>query len=151
MKTSGPMNSCQTPPPDSARPAEPCPAPPKKRVLVVDDDAAVTRLLKLNLEQASAYEVRIENAAPHAIRAAEEFRPDLILMDVLMPGIDGGQLAGRFQDNPKLKSIPIVFLTGTATKSEVRQRGGVIGGLNFLAKPVDVAELVGCLRRHLGQ
>jgi len=81
---------------------------------------------------------------------AEEFQPDLILLDVMMPGIDGGELASRFQDNPKFKNVPIVFLTAAATKSEVYARGGNVGGLPFLAKPVEISEVVACLKKHLG-
>jgi len=122
----------------------------KKRILVVDDEASITRLLKLNLEQTNEYLVRTENDSNKAMAAAEEFRPDLILLDVMMPGIDGGELASRFQANPKLKRVPIVFLTAAATKSEVYMRGGKVGGLPFLAKPVELAEVIACLKQHLG-
>jgi CheY-like chemotaxis protein len=124
--------------------------PEKKRILVVDDEASITRLLKLNLEQTNEYEVRPENDALAAVAAAEEFKPDLILLDVMMPGLDGGELAARFQAHPRLKSVPIVFLTAAATKGEVYARGGKVGGLPFLAKPVEIAEVVACLKRHLG-
>jgi DNA-binding response OmpR family regulator len=123
----------------------------KKRILVVDDEPSITRLLKLNLEQNNEYEVRAENDSETAVEAAEEFRPDLILLDVMMPGLDGGELASRFEANPKLKNVPIVFLTAAATKSEVYARGGKVGGLRFLAKPVEISEVVACLRQHLGQ
>ena len=110
----------------------------KKRILVVDDEPSITRLLKLNLEQTNDYEVRAENDAEAAMAAAEEFKPHLILLDVMMPGLDGGELASRFQANPRLKSVPIVFLTAAATKGEIYARGGKVGGLPFLAKPVDI-------------
>jgi CheY-like chemotaxis protein len=122
----------------------------KKRILVVDDEASITRLLKLNLEQTNDYEVRAENDALAAVAAAEEFKPHLILLDVMMPGLDGGQLASRFQASPKLKAVPIVFLTAAATKGEVYNRGGKVGGLPFLAKPVEIAEVVACLKQQLG-
>ena len=122
----------------------------KKRILVVDDEASITRLLKLNLEQTNEYEVRPENDALAAVAAAEEFKPHLILLDVMMPGLDGGELAARFQANPKLKSVPIVFLTAAATKGEVYARGGKVGGLPFLAKPVELSEVLACLKRLLG-
>lgn len=121
----------------------------KKRILVVDDEASITRLLKLNLEQTNEYEVRPENDALAAVAAAEQFKPHLILLDVMMPGLDGGELAARFQANPKLKSVPIVFLTAAATKGEVYARGGKVGGLPFLAKPVELSEVVACLKRLL--
>ena len=123
----------------------------KKRILVVDDEPSITRLLKLNLEQTNDYVVRAENDSEMAVAAAEQFHPDLILLDVMMPGLDGGELASRFQANPKLKSVPIVFLTAAATKSEVYARGGKVGGLAFLAKPVELSAVLACLKQQLGE
>ena len=123
----------------------------KKRILVVDDQAANTRLLKLYLEQTNRYEVREENAPKTAVSTAESFHPDLILLDVMMPGVDGGELASRFQASHKLKDVPIVFLTATVTKGEVVAGGGQIGGFPFLAKPVVLSEVTACLKRLLGE
>ncbi len=122
----------------------------KKRILVIDDEASITRLLKLNLEQAGNYLVMTENKATTAVSTAETFRPDLILLDVMMPGMDGGEVASLLGSHPRLKTVPIVFLTAAATKGEVRERGGQVGGHPFLAKPVDISEVVACLERHLG-
>ena len=122
----------------------------KKRILVVDDEPSITRLLKLNLEQTGDYVVATENVPQAALATAEEFRPDLILLDVMMPDLDGGDLAGAFQTSPTTKGVPIVFLTATITREEVRARHGLVGGLPFLAKPVNLHEVLGCLERHLG-
>jgi DNA-binding response OmpR family regulator len=121
----------------------------KKRILVVDDEPSITRVLKLNLEQTNDYTVRAENDAQVAVAAAQEFKPHLILLDVMMPGLDGGELASRFQAITELKSVPIVFLTAAATKGEVYARGGQVGGFSFLAKPVEISEVIACLRQHL--
>jgi CheY-like chemotaxis protein len=123
----------------------------KKRILVVDDQARNTRLIKLYLEQTNHYEVREENDATAALSTAETFQPHLILLDVMMPGMDGGELAVRLQANPKLKAVPIVFLTAAVTKGEVEASGGRRGGFPFLAKPVVLSEVVDCLKKHLGQ
>jgi CheY-like chemotaxis protein len=123
----------------------------KKRILVVDDQATNTRLLKLHLEQGNLYEVREENAPKAAVSTAEAFQPHLILLDVMMPGVDGGELAARFQASPQLKDVPIVFLTAAVTKGEVEAGGGRIGGLPFLAKPVVLSEVTACLKRLLGE
>ena len=123
----------------------------KKRILVVDDQARDTRLVKLYLERTNDYVVREENDAMAALSAAEEFQPHLILLDVMMPGMDGGELAVCFQANPKLKAVPIVFLTAAVTKGEVEAGGGMIGGRHFLAKPVVLSEVVACLKHHLGE
>ena len=122
----------------------------KKRILVVDDEPSITRLLKLNLERTGDYEVATENISKAALAAAEEFQPDLLLLDVLMPGLSGGNLASQLQANPKLKGVPIVFLTAAVTREEVRARHGLVGGLPFLAKPVSLHEVLACLERHLG-
>ncbi len=122
----------------------------KKRILVVDDQARDTRLLKLYLERTNDYVVREVNNARAALSAAEEFQPHLILLDVMMPGMDGGELAVRFQANSKLKAVPIVFLTAAVTKGEVAAGHGRVGGYPFLAKPVVLPEVLACLQHHLG-
>ena len=122
----------------------------KKRILAVDDRASNTRLVKLYLERTNDYVVREENTATAALAAAVEFQPHLILMDVMMPDMDGGALAARFRANPQFKGVPIVFLTSAVTQSEIDAGGGLVGGFPFLAKPVVLAELVVCLKQHLG-
>ena len=122
----------------------------KKRILVVDDEPSITRLLKLNLEQTGDYEVATENAPKAVLATAEKFRPDLILLDVMMPDLDGGNLTNAIQATPNLKGVPIVFLTAAVTREEVRQRRGLVGGLPFLAKPVSLQEVLTCLQQHLG-
>lgn len=121
----------------------------KKRILVVDDQAQNTQLLKLYLEQTNDYVVKEENDPRAAQSAAEEFEPDLILLDVMMPDVDGGDLAARFKASPKLKTVPIVFLTAAVTKEEVKAGGGLIGGFPFLAKPIVLTEVLTCLQQHL--
>jgi CheY-like chemotaxis protein len=122
----------------------------KKRILAVDDETANTRVMKIYLERTNDYVVREENNASAALAAAEEFQPHLILLDVMMPGIDGGELAACFQASPKLKAVPIVFLTAAVTKGEVKAGGGQVGGYAFLAKPVVLTEVVACIKHHLG-
>ncbi len=121
----------------------------KKRILLIDDESNMTFLLRVIFERAKEYEVRAVNIPSRALAAAKEFRPDLILLDVAMPEMDGGELASRLSEVPSLKTVPIIFLTASVTKEEVSERAGLIGGLPFLAKPVDPAELLSCIRKHL--
>jgi CheY-like chemotaxis protein len=123
---------------------------PKKRILVVDDQPRNTKLMKLYLEQTNDYVVREENNANAAVATAEEFQPHLILLDVMMPNLDGGELAISFKANPKLKDVPIVFLTAAITKGEAKASGGQIGGYPFLAKPVVLTDVVACLKQQFG-
>jgi len=121
----------------------------KKRILVVDDQSDITRLLKHGLEQTNDYAVREENDSTAALATAEEFEPHLILLDVLMPGMDGGELAKTLRASARLKTVPIVFLTAALTKEEVAEREGRSGGWPILAKPFVIPEVVACLRQHL--
>ena len=121
----------------------------KKRILVVDDQPDITRLLKRGLEQTNDYAVREENDSSAALAAAEEFQPHLILLDVMMPGMDGGELAVSLRASTKLKTVPIVFLTAAITKEEVAEREGRTGGWPILAKPFVIPDVVACLQQHL--
>lgn len=105
----------------------------KKRILVVDDRASDSALVKLYLERSNHYVVREENNPSAALATAEEFEPQLILLDVKMPGMGGGELAESFAASPQLKDVPIVFLTAMVTKGEVETGRGRIGGIPFLA------------------
>jgi two-component system, OmpR family, response regulator len=121
----------------------------KKRILVIDDDASVTRSIRLNLEVLGTYEVRAENHPREALQTAREFRSDLILLDVIMPELDGGEVAAQLQADPLVKNTPIVFLTAIMAKEETQGREAHIGGLNYLAKPVDLGELTRVIETHL--
>lgn len=112
-----------------------------KRILVVDDEPPITRMIRLNLEMTKRYQVREENNAMHALATAREFKPDLILLDVVMPGVDGGELVRRIKADSLLKDVPVVFLTGTVTKKEAAE-GAVTAGYPLLPKPVGLKNLV---------
>jgi len=117
--------------------------------MVVDDDVAFTRLLKFNLERTGKFSVRVENWAEDALPVAREFRPDLVLLDILMPREFGGNVAASFRADPELKQTPIVFLTATVRKATVDLHGGDISGYPFLAKPASVEEIIACIEQHL--
>lgn len=123
----------------------------KKRILAVDDDPSITRLIKLNLERTGLYEVRTENLGPKAIDAAREFLPDLILLDVIMPGMLGSQIAEQLQADPQLCAVKFIFLTGAVTKDEELGSEGRIGGHTFVAKPFSAEELSRVVKLYLGE
>ena len=121
----------------------------KKRILIIDDEASFTRMVRLNLEKTGKFEVREENRAGHAVAVAREFRPDLILLDVIMPTMDGGDLAATFRKDRHLKNVPIIFLTATVSQREAGSGGLSSGGSLFLAKPVSVDILIARIEEHL--
>lgn len=121
----------------------------KKRILVVDDEAALTRMVKLNLEQTGDYEVRTENQGSKAIAAAREFKPDLIMLDVMMPDMTGDEVAAELKEDPQLEHIKHIFMTAIVTKEETDATGSEIGGNVFLAKPVKTEELIAAIEKRL--
>lgn len=120
----------------------------KKRILLVDDEAIVTRTLKLYLESTGKYEVRAENDGAKALNTAHAFRPHLVFLDIVMPEVDGPEVASRIKEDPVLKDTPIVFLTALVRRKEVGQGGRDIGGFPFIAKPIDPDEVVACIEQH---
>jgi CheY-like chemotaxis protein len=123
----------------------------QKRILVVDDEASITRLLKLNLEKTGQYLVREENAALKVVPTARDFLPDLVLLDVMMPEMDGGEVAAALRAEPKLKETKIIFLTAAVKKEELDAHSGVIGGFPYIAKPLNVKGVLAVLEEQLGQ
>ena len=123
--------------------------PEKKRILIVDDEVSFARMVKLNLEKTGQFEVRVENKASYAIPAAREFRPDLILLDVIMPGMDGGDVSNQIKRDRHLRNTPIVFLTATVSRNEAGDGGLNSGGELFLAKPISVEALVQCINERV--
>lgn len=118
----------------------------KKKILVVDDEAPFTRLLKRALNR---YEIREVNDPERALAAAREFQPDLILLDFIMPGLDGGDLASQMRSDPALQRVPIVFLTAVVSAEETQAAPRHVGGFPFLGKPVSPAALVRCIEENL--
>ncbi len=112
------------------------------RILLIDDEPAFTRVMRTYLQETGRFEVRMENDPRRALVAAREFAPDLILMDVIMPDVDGGELASAFKADARLSHVPIIFLTAIVSKEFVSSHHDMIGGRPFLAKPVDAKELV---------
>ena len=119
-----------------------------KKILIVDDEAGFTRLMKLTLQQTGEYEVFEENDGAHAWETARRVRPDLILMDIVMPNVDGGDAAAAIRKDSDLAGIPIVFLTAIVSKKEAVP-GELIGGFPFLSKPVSLDALIACIKENL--
>lgn len=121
----------------------------RKKILVVDDELSFTRLLKLNLDDTDAYELLIECAAERALGAARRFKPDLILLDVAMPRLNGGEVAALIRADAEVGTTPIIFLSATVGRQRVKELQGVIDGHPFIAKPASVEEIIEGIERHL--
>ena len=120
----------------------------KKRILIVDDEPSITTVFKVIIEKTGNYEVHTEAAGSRALAAAKAFKPDLILLDIMMPDVDGGEVASQLKEDDLTKEIPIVFISAAITKEEANAQGGVQGGYTILAKPVHVTQLMKCVEKY---
>ena len=120
-----------------------------RRVLVVDDEVAFTNLVKLNLEKTGRFIVREVNDPMAALAAAREFRPQILLLDVIMPGRDGGQVLAELRAN-EFTHLPVIFVTATMTQHGLQQHDNEINGVPFVAKPVEPKKLIKRIEEVLG-
>jgi CheY-like chemotaxis protein len=120
----------------------------KPRILIIDNSRDFTHSAKLALERTGRYSVWEENEPARAHQTAQQVKPDLILLDIVMPETDGGEVAARIESDPTLHRTPIVFLTALVTQAEARS-GLQIQGHPFLAKPIRIPELVAGIERNL--
>ncbi len=109
------------------------------RVLVIDDEAPIRLLCRVNLE-AERMEVLEAYDGPTGLEQARAAKPDVILLDVMMPGLDGWQVAEQLLEDDRTRSIPIVFLTARAEFRD-RARGLDLGGIDYVTKPFNPLEL----------
>jgi len=120
----------------------------KRRILIVDDDANSTHLVKILLERSGPYLVLEENDAAKADQTAHNFKPDVILLDIVMPKIDGGELATQIEADRELHDTPIIFLTALVTHGEAKN-GLQIQGRPLVAKPISIPVLIDAIEKHL--
>ncbi|WP_188261639.1 response regulator [Azospirillum tabaci] len=119
---------------DIASPAS-LPAAPKPTILIVDDTPDNLKLLSGLLKE--SYKVKVANNGRKALEiAAAVPAPDLILLDVVMPEMDGYEVCAALKEAPGTRSIPVIFLTGRADEAD-RERGFALGAVDYIAKPVD--------------
>jgi CheY-like chemotaxis protein len=121
----------------------------KKKILIIDDEETFCIFAGWALEKTGRYEVTTVTQPLQGIDIARSIRPDLILLDIKMPYMDGSQLAEMLLEDVETKSIPIVFITGLVTNEETEHRQMEVAGRTFIAKPVTNDELVGAVGRIL--
>jgi DNA-binding response OmpR family regulator len=120
----------------------------KKRILVAEDDSAIANMLVKILEV--RYEVHCADSGTEALAIADRVKPQLALLDVMMPGLDGYSTAQRLRLLPGLKNIAIVFLTAKSGPMDVVK--GIQSGARFyLAKPFKIDELLAKVKKALGE
>jgi DNA-binding response OmpR family regulator len=119
------------------------------KVLVIDDEAPIRLLCRVNLE-AEGMDVLEAADGPSGLDAAREHVPDVVLLDVMMPGLDGWQVAEKLLEDDRTSEIPIIFLTARAEFRD-RARGLDIGGVDYVTKPFNPLELAPLVRELLAR
>lgn len=120
-----------------------------KRILVVDDEETICRLAKRMLDSAGGYTVEIETDGSKVTTTAREFKPDLLLLDVVIPDVEGYEINDLILTDSHLQSVPVVFMTGILSDEEVLDREGMMLGRPCIAKPITKEKLLNCLAQHL--
>ena len=119
------------------------------RVLVIDDEAPIRLLCRVNLE-AEGMDVLEASDGLTGIDQAREAAPDVVLLDVMIPGLDGWGVAEQLLDDPRTNRIPIIFLTARAELRD-RARGIDLGGVDYVTKPFNPVELASRIRELLAR
>ena len=121
----------------------------KKKILIIDDEQSFSEMVKVNLESTNKYEVKLEIDSRNALSSVRKYRPDLILLDVIMAHMEGPDVARVISEDSALKEIPTIFLTATVTQKEVDEGGGMIGGHPFVAKPSSLETLLDAIDKNM--
>lgn len=118
----------------------------KKRILVVDDEPDIVTLIKSRLE-ANGYEVVSAYNGKDGIEKAEETKPDMILLDLMMPIMDGYEAGQKLKENPATKEIPIILFTAASAEEVAKKGAETIEAIDYVVKPFDDAALLFLINR----
>jgi CheY-like chemotaxis protein len=120
-----------------------------KKVLIVDDEKDTLWMLGKRLTT-GGYSVITATNGKDAIALAKSQHPDIIILDILMPEMDGGEVVAELKEHPSTRSIPVILLTAILSKAEEEKYGSVVGGNITLAKPLDAEKLLDQMKKLLG-
>lgn len=119
-----------------------------KRILIIDDDLAIRKIVQISLEAVAGWDVLIAASGMEGIDIAQAEQPEAILLDVMMPGMDGITTLGRIKENPNIQKIPVILLTAKAQLSEQKQFAKLpVAGV--ITKPFKATDLVEQMRSLL--
>ena len=119
-----------------------------KKILIVDDEADITQLIKIKLEGTGRFLVRMENKGALGAQAAREFRPDLLILDICMPDMEGSEVLSRIREEADLRTVPVIFLTSMAKEEETTPNDRY--AYTLLAKPVRMNRLLEVIDQRFG-
>jgi CheY-like chemotaxis protein len=114
----------------------------KARILVIDDEEDICHFTKSVLERTGKFEVMASTDSAKGLALAKTNHPDLIILDINMPNIDGGEIAQTLHEFKSTSDIPVIFLTALLKKEEIEDKSGKIGAHTYIAKPATAKELI---------
>lgn len=114
--------------------------PPPRRLLCIEDDPDIRLILQLALETVGGYQLQLCASGPEALAAFPDFRPDVILLDVMLPGMDGPAVLKELRKLMGAAAVPVIFLTAKVQPAEIEQFKS-LGALGVIAKPFDPMSL----------
>lgn len=120
----------------------------KKKVMVIDDEESLALMLKMRIEASGDYEVTVASEAKDIIKRMHEIKPDVILLDLLMPGLGGLDIADMLNHDPIGLSIPVIVVSGL-DKSTDKLKAYKLGISDYLVKPVDDAKLMKAIEKAI--
>ncbi len=121
----------------------------KKIILIIDDEENFCKLVKKNIEQTGEFEVYIATNGESGIRLIREIKPNLVLLDVVMPEMDGADVISLIRNDESIKDTPIVFLTAIVREEETSSQATFTSGYSLLAKTVTIGELIACIKKNV--
>ena len=121
----------------------------KKRILFIEDEAEIVVMMKMRLE-AHDYEVISASDGEEGLKRAQQDKPDLILLDIIIPKIDGLTLCKRLKSEPKTKDIPVIMVSGSGQK-HLSEKYRAAGADDLIVKPFEAKEVLEKLAKHLGE
>ena len=121
---------------------------PVQKVLVVDDEEPIQELLKYNLEK-SGYDVKTASDGFKAVDIAKKFHPDLVLLDIMMPDVDGYEICRHIKKTEKLKHIHVAFMSAKTKEADI-QKGYDLGASLYITKPFSTRELIKQVKELIG-
>ena len=118
------------------------------KILVIDDEINLRKIIRSNLV-ASGYKVTTAENGEKGLKSAQSYRPDMIVLDVKMPGMSGWDVLTNLRRNPKLRQVPVLIATAYLSPSDEERTNEA--GVSYLAKPFSVSELLAQVKKALGE
>lgn len=123
---------------------------PARKILLVDDENDFTELLAVNLQEAGHFQVAQVNDPRLALKTAREFKPDIFIIDLVMPKMDGGDVVNALKNDPEFKDTPVIMLTALVEEdAENPQQAQIRGGLPFVSKTSDLQVIINAINERV--